>query len=224
MTTSINEAKTLLEPRLYDMLASLKQDIFRSMNCVKLGQIQTFDPSKKTAQVQILFKRVVPNADTAAGSQILDYPVLVDCPVFTLQGGGGALQMPIAAGDQCILLFADRNIDAWFKSGQAAAPFNARCHDMSDGIAIVGVNSLVSSLADYPANTLRLSYSGAKLELSGGLVGISNMTTSLLTLMNAFIDVLAALTVQDGSSTLPLTAAAIASLEALKLQFAELLQ
>jgi hypothetical protein len=222
MTTSINESKTLLEPKLYDMLASLKQDIFRSMNCVKIGQIQTFDPSKKTAQVQILFKRVVPNADTADGSQIIDYPVLVDCPVFTLQGGGAALQMPIAAGDQCILLFADRNIDAWFKSGQAAAPFNARCHDMSDGIAIVGLNSLVSNLATYPADTLRLSYAGAKLELSGGLVGISNATTSLLMLLQQLAMILEAATIDLTHGVF--TGATITAITNWALSLSELLQ
>jgi hypothetical protein len=210
----------LLTPEITDALLQLKQDIFRTMHCVKVGQIQLFDPSKKTAQVQILFRRVLNNGTTA------DYPVLVDCPVFTLQGGGGAVQLPIEPGDPCLILFADRNLDAWFQNGSAQAPFDARCHDLSDGIALVGLNPLSSGLEDYEDSVAKIFYDGAQVALSGGLVKIANQTTTLLTLLNSFIDVLAALTIQDdeGGAILPLTAASIAALEAFKLQFAELLQ
>lgn len=223
---------SILSPELLDAFGQLKLDISRTLNCVKVGQIQSFDGSKQTAQVQLLFKRVLNDGSIA------DYPVLVDCPVFTLQGGGAALQMPIAAGDQAIVLFADRNLDAWFANGAAAAPFDARCHDLSDGMCLVGVNALTRLLSGYPADHSRLffgtseikvyqdkiilSSSGATIALESGLISIANGTTNMLALMNAFIDILAALTVQDGSSTLPLTAAAIAALEAFKLQVAEL--
>ncbi len=208
------------DPTLTDAFGQLKLDIFRTLNCVKVGQIQSFDPSRKTAQVQILFRRVL-NDGTVS-----DYPVLVDCPVFTLQGGGGFVQFPIAAGDQCLLLFCDRNLDAWFQNGTAAAPFDARCHDLSDGIALVGLNALSSSLPAYQANVAKIFYDGAQVALSGGLVKVANNVTTLLTLLNAFIDVLTALTVQDqeAGAVLPLTPAAIATLTAFKLQFAELLQ
>jgi hypothetical protein len=209
---------TIPDPQLTDALYQLKLDISRTLNAVKVGQIQSFDSTRRTAQVQILFKRIL-NDGTIA-----DYPVLVDCPVFTLQGGGGAIEFPISAGDQCLLLFADRNLDAWFQNGNAAAPFDARCHDLSDGIAVVGLNALGSTLPAYLSDTAQFAYDGASVALSGGTIAIQNVTTTLLTLLNAFIDVLTALTVQDGGSTLPLTAAAIAALNAFKLQWAVLLQ
>ncbi len=193
-----------------------------------------FFGAAQTAQVQLLFKRVLNDGSIA------DYPVLVDCPVFTLQGGGAALQMPIAAGDQCIVLFADRNLDAWFTNGAAAAPFDARCHDLSDGMCLVGINPLNKALSGYPTDHARLflgsteikvyedkielSSSGATITLESGLISIANGATNLLTLLNGLIDTLTALTVQDGSQVLPLTAAAIAQLELQKLQFMELLE
>lgn len=219
--STVNTSKSLLDPQTFDMLQSLKQDIFRSLNAVKIGQIRVFDPSKKTAQVQILFKRVVPSQTGNDGQTIQDYPVLVDCPVFTLQGDGGAIQMPIVPGDQCVLLFSDRNIDGWFQNGSAVAPFDARCHDLSDGICLVGLNSLASDLSDYPADTLRISYDDAAIDISGGILKLYNNTTTLLTLMNGFIDVIAAATLDLDHSTL--SAATITALEDYKLQFAELL-
>ncbi len=209
---------TIPDPQLTDTLFQLKLDIFRNLNAVKVGQIQSFDGTRRTVVAQILFKRIL-NDGTVA-----DYPVLVDCPVFTLQGGGGAIQFPIAKGDTCLLLFSDRNMDAWFKNGASAAPFDARCHDLSDGIALVGLNALGSVLPAYETSVAKFSYDGATIGLSGGMIAIKNGTTNLLTLLDAFIDVLAALTVQDGATTLPLTTAAIAALNAFKLQFAVLLQ
>ncbi len=208
---------SILNPEMLDMIQQMKLDISRTMNCVKIAQVQSFDPSRKTVQAQIVFKRVLGNGTIA------DYPVLVDCPVFTLQGGGGAIQFPIQAGDHCILLFSDRNIDAWFANGGSSAPFDARAHDLSDGIALVGVNALSSDLAAYQANVAQIFYDGAMLSLSGGIVTIENNITTLLTLLNGLITVIAAITVQDGASTLPLTTAAIAALNAYKITLAELL-
>lgn len=206
----------VVNPTLVDTFASLKQDIFRSMNCVKVGIIQTYDPNRHTAEVQIAFKRVL-NDGT-----ISDYPLLVDCPVFTLQGGGGSIQFPISAGDNCVVLFSDRNIDAWFQNGTPAAPFDARCHDLSDGIVLVGINSLASDLASIGSGVVGMTYEGATVALKNGLISLANDTKNFLIILNLFIDLLKTLQVQNGGGTLPLTAASITALELFKLEFAGL--
>lgn len=228
--------KSVVDPDIVDVLHNLKLDIFSSLNCVKVGSIQSFDATKKTAQVQILFKR------TLADGTVQSQPLLVDVPVFTLQGGGGFVQFPIQPGDQCVLVFSDRRLDEWYANGAEAAPGDARMHDLSDGIALVGVNALNSSLPTYPSNQVVFSYSGSKVLITssgikiistGGaeidldtLIGIKNGTTTLLTLMTNFITLLESLTVQDdeGGNILPLTAASIAALEAFKAQLATLLE
>jgi hypothetical protein len=208
---------SIVDPQLPDSFLNLKSDIFRTMNCVKVGIIQSYDSERRTAQVAIAFKRVLNDGSIA------DYPLLIDCPVFTLQGGGGFIQFPITVGDECILLFSDRNIDAWFQNGVAAAPFDARVHDLSDGIALVGLTSLASTLGNLEANTVGISYAGSTILLKDGLISLANDVTNLLALMNGFIDVLVTLQVQNGGSTNPLTAASIAALQAYKIQFATLL-
>lgn len=235
MTSFPQQKKTIIDPDLSEVLAIAKQDIFASMNCVKVGRIQTFDATKHTAQVQILFKRVLSDLT------IRSYPLLVDVPVVTIQGGGAALQVPIAAGDQCLLFFSDRRIDEWYQNGGESAPGDPRMHDLSDGFALVGVNALNSSLPATPTNKAILSYSGSQVEIDASAlklictgsaeidldskVTIKNGTTTLLTLMQNFITLLEALTIQDdeGGAILPLTAASIAALEAFKAQFATLL-
>lgn len=237
-------------PTFYDAMQLLKRDIFTSLNCMKIGQIQSYDPATSTAAVQVLCKRVL------ASGLIQDYPLLLDCPVFTLQGGGGAIQLPIAAGDHCLLIFSDRNLDSWFQTGAANPPPDGRCHDLSDAVALVGLNSLTNPAPTVPASTMRLAYggalidftggdlslkssggaefdvagssiavkaSGAEVDLSSGKVAIKNGTTDLKTLLDGLIDALVAATVQGPGTTYPLTSATIAVLNAYKTTLAGLL-
>lgn len=207
------ESKDIFESDLTAALRALKLDIFRSLYCVMIGTIQSFDGTKKTAKITIVFKRVLPDGT------ITTYPALVDCPVVTIQGGGGAIQMPVASGDQCLVLFADRNIDAWFKTGGESAPFDARCHDLSDGVALVGVNALSSPLPAYDDNVNIVVPSGKKLVISGGatidalgtqMLALKADVDNLLTFVNLLITTFNAhvhtgVTTGSGSSGAPAT-------------------
>ncbi len=250
MTTAF---KPIIEPTLIETLQALKADVFKNMNCVKPGEIQSFDPAKKTASVKVLFRRLLGD-----GVTVTDYPVLIDCPVFTLQGGGGFIQFPIAAGDQCLVLFADNNLDAWFLNGAASVPYDDRAHDLSDGIAIVGLNSLASAMPAYQANKFVISYGGAEIDLASGTItfksaasnseidlsagaaGIKNgsggevtiTAASLVKIANNTTTLLTLLdglidvisaTLVQGPSNYPLTAATIAALNAYKVVLAGLL-
>ena len=58
--------------------------------------------------------------------------VLSDVPVFM------PVPFEVNAGDACLVIFADRDIDAWFESGEAEVPPSGRMHSLSDGFAFVG--------------------------------------------------------------------------------------
>ena len=220
------QGKTVIDPDLVDVLHNLKLDVFQSFNCVKVGEINSFDPIKKTAEVQLLFKITLPDGTVDS------YSPIVDVPVFTLQGGGGAIQFPVAEGDQCIVLFSDRRLDEWFRTGEEAVPGDARMHDLSDGITLVGINALNSSLPTYPTDKVVLSYQGSKFELTatgynvigtGGaeidldtLVGIKNNATSLLICLTNLITALESLTVTVTGGTGVVSAATVAALTAVQ--------
>ena len=197
-------------PTLPALLQRHKRNIFQTLNCCKVGVIQTFDAVKRRAAVQIVFSRVlaVPSTD---GKQVQDYPVLLECPVFTLQGGGGYLSMPVAKGDECLVLFSDSDMDAWLEQGSAkpSVPYSARRHDLSDGIVLVGLNSVPKPLSPaVTASEVSLSYSGAKIAEKGGKVDISNATVNFITAMDTFLTVLGA-----DSVVLPATKAAATALK-----------
>ncbi|AVC42605.1 translation initiation factor IF-2 [Achromobacter xylosoxidans] len=100
------------------------------------GIVQGFDATAGTVSVQPAIQGVQQAAD--GGVAAVEYPLLVDVPVFFPRGGGCTLTFPISAGDECIVVFSARAIDAWWQSGQVQAPTEPRMHDMADGFALVG--------------------------------------------------------------------------------------
>ena len=152
---------------------ALVKEAFTSLNCHQIGTIVSFDAAKQSAVVTINMKRVI---NGVAG----DYPLLLDVPVISLFGGAGYLTFPITAGDTCLVLFNDRDIDSWWTTGGASSPPNSpRLHDISDGIALVGIRPASNPKAGYSATSVELGNGTTKIKLEAK-VGIQNSNTSLL--------------------------------------------
>ena len=100
---------------------ALKRDFFFSLHCALPGNVVSFDPDTQTAEIRPAVK---------AGS--LSYPLLADVPVFM------PVPFEVRPGDACLVVFADVDVDAWLKTGEASAPGSARRHSLSDGFAFVG--------------------------------------------------------------------------------------
>lgn len=128
----------IFPPDLQTVFGQVENETFARMNCIQVGRIDSFDESQQTANVAIQVQRRVNQTDVA------DYPLLLDCPVFVLQGGGAYIDLPITAGDYCLVLFNDRNIDTWWDTGNVVVPRNRRKHSLSDGIALVGINPRIA--------------------------------------------------------------------------------
>lgn len=215
--------KPIVEPTMAELMQALKADVFKNLYCHIPGRIQTFDGSQKVASIQILFATQLPDGS------VMNYPVLVTCPVYTPQGGGGAFQAPIAAGDPCLVVFADRNIDAWFQNGAVAVPFDqvggqpGRQHDISDGMAFVGFNSLADALSEYSTDELRMIINASKVAISRstGLVTIQSATMSLLQALTDLTAALAAATIDTTHGVF--NAPTIAAIEAAQAEIAEVL-
>lgn len=106
------------------------------------GIIVSFDSATQTASVQPALQRIF----TERGA--VNLPLCVDVPVAFPGGGDFFLTFPVAAGDECILIFSERAIDNWFAYGGTQQPSEYRLHDLSDAIAVVGLNSQAKKLTN----------------------------------------------------------------------------
>lgn len=101
--------------------------------------VQTFDPVRMVADVQPTITGIVRNPDGRFSE--LQLPLLGDCPVVFPGGGGVTLTFPISPGDEVLVVFASRCIDAWWQLGGVQGQAEQRMHDLSDGFVLPQVRS-----------------------------------------------------------------------------------
>lgn len=111
------------------------------------------------------------------------------------KGAGLLLSVPLAVGDDVLVLFADRSIDNWQSTGKASAPAEPvipRTHDLTDAIAIPGIFNDVTAkgvssyenqsiaLRNTAGNvSIKVSQDAAIMDYSGSTVTVNSAGITL---------------------------------------------
>ena len=138
------------EPTLMRVLEKFKEQIFNKLNCHQIGKIVKFYSEDQTADINICFKKEVRNLKTQT-VEIKDFSLLLKCPVM-----GTYITYPIKQGDYCLVCFNDCNIDSWFEKAENQIPNTNDRHNINDGIAIVGLNNLITKFNNYETERINL--------------------------------------------------------------------
>lgn len=138
------------------------------LNCMRIGIVQEFFPKDLTAKVKIAGKKQLNmNADGTQNVQEFTpiYAKVCYCNPYET--------FPLKPGDECLLLFSDREIESWFITGEAQPEGHTRMHALTDAVAIVGLRSLpkmISILAD----CLNLFYGGSNIAVANDVININS--------------------------------------------------
>lgn len=164
-----------------NMATALTDDIMSNLRVALPGIIQSFDPETVTCVVQPAVKGY--ESDDAGKKSSLSLPLLVDVPIIFPRGGGVTLTFPVKAGDECLLVFADRCIDFWWQNGGVQESVDSRMHDLSDAFAIVGAQSQAQKISGISTSTaqLRTDDGAAFIELDPGSHAVNVTTPGKLT-------------------------------------------
>lgn len=168
---STRESLPVQPPSLPDYLYRREKNLLSEINCVMVGTIAAFYSATQTADVNLNFMRLVQNQPAGGGPNApitdipIPYPKLLGCPVVFATGGASSMTFPVAAGDSCVVLFNDRDLDAWWNGGQTTIPNSNRMHDLSDGIVIVGLFPAVKSLTSFNTSGPEIRNGTAKLSV-----------------------------------------------------------
>jgi len=103
------------------------------------GIVKSVDLSKMTCEVQPAIQGSTTAEDGVV--TVVNLPLLVDVPIVFPRAGSFILTLPLAAGDEVLVCFSSRCIDAWWQLGGVQRPMEARMNDLSDGFAIPGPSS-----------------------------------------------------------------------------------
>jgi hypothetical protein len=112
---------------------------------------------------------------------IIDLPLLVDVPICYYRGGGFAITVPLSVGDEVLVIFASRCIDAWWQSGGVQPQAELRMHDLSDGFAVLAPVSQPRKLAGVSPTALELrALSGtAKITIAQNAITLNAPTITV---------------------------------------------
>lgn len=117
----------------------LKEIIKQEIHCAQPGIVVAFNEAEQTVTVELAIRSIM-------NGKSVKPPVLSDVPVFFPGGKDFGWTFMVSPGDECLVVFADCCIDAWFQNGGSSAPISVRKHDLSDGFAFVGFRSRKNAL------------------------------------------------------------------------------
>ncbi len=223
------------EPTLSDLLDLLKKEIMLGLNCHHVGTVQSFSAATMTVTASINYTKTFFQLNPASQTYLpvqVNYAPVLKAPIICLGGGKANLTMPIAAGDECLLIFNDRDIDNWFSGGTTTqANATGRLHAFTDAFCLVGVKSIPNVLAAYDTvralitngnASIGINPSNNKVTIKNTAVGTLNATLqNILTQLGNLCTQIELITVtvpgvQSGSSVatsaVPTNAAAIAAI------------
>lgn len=122
-------------------------------NCMRIGIVKEFYKEDLTVSVLITNKRedrLNNNGTQQSRNFALIRAKVCYCNPF--------ITCPISIGDECILLFNDREIESWFINGEVNPIAYPRMHDLTDAVAIFGIRSL-PKMIEILDDALHLNYS-----------------------------------------------------------------
>lgn len=148
------------ETDLINLLKSVINKVGLELNCVRVGIIQSFNDEDLTAEVLIANKKTI-GINKDGTQKTRDYALVTAkicycCPFITY---------PLVKGDECILLFNDRELESWFITGEVQPEGYQRMHDLTDCIAIVGLRSL-AKMIQIVADTLHIFYGNSDIQIT----------------------------------------------------------
>lgn len=142
------------------------------------GIIQSVDYGRQTCTVQLAIREQL---NHEGDLEWVEIPTLPDVPFFVYSGGGYCLTLPVSPGDECLVVFGDSCMDAWWQNGGVQNQADHRRHDLSDGFAIVGFRSQPNVVGGFSSGSamLRNESGSAYIEIAGDAIHIQSGGTTI---------------------------------------------
>ena len=167
-------------------------DIFRNsvisvlngVNTSLPGIVVDYDPSTNKATIQ-------PALNKAYLSGAMAMPILENVPIMFPGGSGFNITFPIVKGDYVLLIFCQRSLDLWLSVGGQVTPNDPRKFDISDAIAIPGLQPFTGNFSNNNGTDFQISFGGSSITIdpSGAIQIKTDSTVAIGTSTNELLKI-----------------------------------
>lgn len=138
-------------PDFNDVIARVQQTTMSRLNCHNIGKIIEFEPETQTCTIQLMQQEQL-------GDNIYTPAPLTEVPLILYGIEGAHITLPNPVGSICLVLFLDRNIDAFMRTGEIYTPETKRTHDYTDCVALTTFKTLVNPIENYDTEAISIIY------------------------------------------------------------------
>lgn len=182
-----------------DVHGQISQDERLDMATSLPVRVKSVDYAKNEVELEVLWK------PRMAGKEV-DFPNLLEVPIQSSRGGGFAVTVPVKAGDYGVAKFGQRDLDAWYQSGEAQPANTQRFNSYSDAIFEPGLHPQNKAMANYDGDNVFIGTDDHKNGLRvtpSGTVAIEGAGESLMAILSELLDALSQdqLQINHGSSS-----------------------
>lgn len=144
-------------PQLAELLNHVKDRWAADVRVALPGRVEKYDAQTQLVDVKPL---VNDRFEVADGVQSLELPVIPSVPLMFPGAGGFHITFPVQKGDEVLLIFSDKSIDAWQNQGGISDPDDARRHHLTDAIAIPGLHNNKGSISSVSTSIVEIGKDG----------------------------------------------------------------
>jgi hypothetical protein len=185
-------------PTLPEMLNRTRDLAAADIRVSLPGVITRWDPSTQLADVQPQISDRVENDDGSITD--VQLPVIPNCPVQFPGAGGMRLTFPVAVGDTCLIVFADRAVDTWQAQGGQQAPIDMRRHNLTDAFVLLGYHPNNKAWTGVDAGAITLGKDGSSADFVALAQKVLDQLNNMASAFNNHTHVLTiAVAAQSGS-------------------------
>jgi len=152
-----------------ELLVSNRLLALRTMTVGRVTRVFSNGWVEVDPQIQMVVRSDLTQAETPQ-----DIGLLSRIPIGYYKAGGFIITLPVAAGDEGVIMFSDRSLDMWKATGRKAPPRDHRFHDVSDGVFVPWPTSKGGAIAGF--NTTG-AYVGLEDQTSFLHIGAGGVTT-----------------------------------------------
>lgn len=139
--------QTAIDARLFDLHTAIP--------CV----VDSFDKAKNTVTVVPALKRKY------SDGTVVTLPIIANVPIMYPRGASWRITGPLIKGDSGVLIFSERSLDVWKKSGGTVDPSDTRKFHLTDALFYPGGYAPANPVSTVDSANLRVENGSTRFEL-----------------------------------------------------------